>query len=382
MGLYFIYLVMLVLAAIASVSSRAVVFVRILSNRIRFDKFIYPALLLFLGVMLCLRYNQGSDYMGYYAWYEITSSSLDASQWFGRRLHAEAGWVILNQIFKSIGFPFAILIAFVSVIEIWQIHKFIERYCSESRCFVLMFFYPVFVLIYMFSAIRQGLVMCFFIGTLIQLLEERKYKKYFLITIILMFIHEASVIYFFVLAFHAMHFKIPQVYLRMVLYFSVGIGMGIAVLGVSGGAISQLIERYIDVRYSYTEVSYGALLRRLVFIGIIIYINKRSCINKDLYAVYMLGSAVFFLLSARTFIATRFFEMIGEGIEVFFICHFINNQKKRRNLLVLFLIVYVVYMYFKNVNFFIASDANMGLYEGANPISYPFISILSIFFGR
>lgn len=162
-----------------------------MANKVPYKKKGVILLTICLTLFLALRYGQGTDYYGYYLqyrWVEGTASLLVNSLH-----HGELGWYMLLVIFNRLGFSYELFIALLSVTMMLLIYRTIKRY-SPYGIISLLIFYPTFFLTYCFSAIRQGLVMCLFIGFGLEFLLNRKYLKYYILVFILCFFHKSAIV--------------------------------------------------------------------------------------------------------------------------------------------------------------------------------------------
>ena len=114
----------------------------------------------FLG---CIHYNYGNDYEGYMLWFETYAhQNLSYSNIFDD-YNWEPGWVILNHIFKDVGF-FA-LVAFVNIIlnaiYFLTIRKYVKKILWPFAMSVYLLSTSLYIL--NFSMMRQGLAVAIFL---------------------------------------------------------------------------------------------------------------------------------------------------------------------------------------------------------------------------
>lgn len=123
-------------------------------------------------VFLAIRYKFGNDYMAYLDIFNYINryGSLSFSQM--SEFKYEAGWVILNYLFKPFGF-FA-LIGVLALFNCIIYYKFIKKYLPEEYYWFAVFLYvfsPGLMLTHL-TAIRQSLAILLFIFSLDYLLKK------------------------------------------------------------------------------------------------------------------------------------------------------------------------------------------------------------------
>lgn len=129
-------------------------------------------------IFLALRYNFGNDY----EWYLITFNSLgqfQISDFFGVLLPYEPGWIILNWLFKDLGFfTMNAVLAFFSCLIYYH---FIKKYIPAKYQWLAVFlyvFYPSFMLLHA-SAMRQSVAIMIFVFSM-DYLNSKQPIRYFL----------------------------------------------------------------------------------------------------------------------------------------------------------------------------------------------------------
>ena len=167
------------------------IYVLTINGRKKLDSVAYKVAFWIIGFMLAFRYGQGTDYFAYYDTFKWMRSDLV----FNFTSHTEVGWNLFNFLIKIAGLPFEVLVFIVSVVEMICIKKFIERYCKSYNALALSLLYPAVILFYLFSALRQGLVISVFLGFMLQYLESMEYRKYICITLLMSTIHIVSIAY-------------------------------------------------------------------------------------------------------------------------------------------------------------------------------------------
>ena len=141
--------------------------------------FFYVAFL-FLTIAICLRYGQGTDYFGY-------------MNVFLKRDHGEIGYTILQELFETLHLPFELMVAVIALFQMLCIYRAIMKY-SPYKLFSLLLVYPTIYLTYFFSAIRQGIVIAFFLGFMLEWIFTDKWLKYVVSCLVLATFHSSALV--------------------------------------------------------------------------------------------------------------------------------------------------------------------------------------------
>lgn len=176
---------------IVTIASIIAVFLTLLEARGKSDKGMLWGFIL-ITILACIHYDYGNDYMSYYNLYKtVESSSLNDSLSFN---YSDPGWIILNYLFRPLG-GFFTLVAVLSVVQNVIVYRFIRKNVSKE-------WWPLSMLIYLFctsyyllnfSMMRQGFVVCIFLG-LWPWIKEKKIIPTLIILFLCSFIHKSSII--------------------------------------------------------------------------------------------------------------------------------------------------------------------------------------------
>lgn len=339
------------------------------------SKLLYYFCFLLLTIMLCFRFGQGTDYFSY-AWiYHMAPDSLTFNDMFYTDIvHSEIGWKIINHFFKVINFSFENFILVLSIFEMLCINRFIKKYCP-IKCLALLLIYPTLYLTYLFSTLRQGIVICIFLGFLLDLFIEKKYFKYTLATVFLGLIHSSAFI--LLCAFIIVKFNLKTIYKVLALASVIGILFTLGALDPIVSLVSKIgtVNYYLKLSGGIS-ISYLALLERLFFTALVIYMFSIYQ-NKDenntieiLVKLYLLGTLLYLLFFWNDQIASRICY-IFKPIEISLITIFIQKLEKFKTILILIIMFISTLMVIKNINSYIVQ----GQY---NPnitfLNYPYIS--------
>ena len=321
--------------------------------------YLFYAAFLFLTIAICLRYGQGTDYFGY-------------MNVFLRRDHGEIGYTILQEVFGTLGLPFELLAAVIALFQMLCIQRGIMKY-SPYKLFSLLLMYPTIYLTYFFSAIRQGIVIAFFFGFMLEWLFEDKWLKYVIACIILATFHSSALA------------LLPLVIIKKIdnkiLWGGLGAGalIGILLFFIPAEWLSFIKIGAVQYHIQAIELSPLGLAERTVMFVMITYFYHKTRRNiqiiseeqlRILYRIYFCGyilAVLFFpwqLLSSRMGAAMK-------AVELILIPVFACEEKQIRKYIVFFMTAYVLLMTTKNIQSYI----NQNNYEGYNVITYQYYSI-------
>lgn len=330
-------------------------------------RFIYAILI----IMLIFRYGQGQDYFNYQQLYNEIGYLGDTSL-FLLLTRPDIGYSILCYAFYSIQLPFSVFSAFVGIVTMYWFYLFFIRYCKRS-ILSIFFFYSVIYLIYTFSILRQGIVISFFVGVLLPLIESKKYIKYSICTILLSTIHLSAIILFlFPVMWNVRLTKKSMmtifVLLSVMMFFSIHLFYHIPI-----GLVSERIAYYTDSASS--NLIFAKMVRFLIVFPVLFLPNR--WLREDPYLLNMRnmlfwGYVVYALLSFSELAASRLW-----GYFLVFECLMLFRLSCQKTFLQLrfFLLSYYILLntvlWFKDINGFI----QQGEYQNCNILTYPYISV-------
>ena len=345
---------------------------------------LFAGIIIFVFYMLAFRYGQGTDYFGYEGWFKFserhTLQELVAER---GTYHVEVGWLIFSKFVSVMGADFRVLVFLVASVESILLFRFIKRYSGRKECMAILLLFPTFILTYGFSAMRQGLVMCIWGGCLLPWLEEKKYVRYIIGSVLCATLLVTALYYLiFWLAKFVHSDKKSEKYLYFFCIAAFVIGIIIAQTGILN-FIHSVLPVSLAGRFEI-RLSYGANLYRLVMLSLIWYIYKKIRgydFYDYLYNMYLINCGFFFLFSGYTLLVNRLFSMFGICIEICFICRYLNENyisensrvggayiKRPRWKIGLIIMAVCTVMFAKNMNA-LAQNTNYNLF------SYPYVSV-------
>lgn len=142
-----------------------------------------------------IHYDYGNDYLSYYDVYkQVTSYRFDLSGILAGDYFREFGWVLLCWLFKPIG-GFFMMVAVLNLVQNMLVYRTIKN-CVEKKWWTLsVFIYLFSTSFYLlnFSMMRQGFVVCVFLG-LWPLIKEKKWYLAAPILWLCSFVHTSAII--------------------------------------------------------------------------------------------------------------------------------------------------------------------------------------------
>lgn len=320
--------------------------------------FFYVAFL-FLTIAICLRYGQGTDYFGY-------------MNVFLKRDHGEIGYTILQELFETPHLPFELMVAVIALFQMLCIYRAIMKY-SPYKLFSLLLVYPTIYLTYFFSAIRQGIVIAFFLGFMLEWIFTDKWLKYVVSCLVLATFHSSALV------------LLPLVFIKKINNKLFWCGLGIAAFGgilllyIPAEWLSFIKIGAVQYHIQNIELSPLGLAERTVMFVLITYFYYKTresiqVITKAqlevLYRIYFVGYIVAVLFFPWQLLSSRMGAAM-KAVELILIPIFACEEKQIRKYIVSFMTAYVLLMTTKNIQSYI----NQNNYEGYNVITYPYYSI-------
>lgn len=338
---------------------------------------LYWTVLFILGMMLCFRYAQGTDYYGYYVNYLLTPKIWNPVKVFTINIHGEIGWLLLCALGRGFGMPFDMLVFFISLFELCCIHRFVSRWCP-LRTVAMLLMYPTIFLTYAMSALRQGMVLLFFLGFLIGWFHEKKWKHYLIGTFVCMLFHSSAVVF---LVLFALRWITLDGKWALIL-------TGLSAAG--GMMASWLLPKISAVFAFYATSSFSivAIGERAVSLAVILYIfwdklkdKKNRSILWLMLQIYLYGTIIYAFFMWNALISARF-NVYFKAVEVMlFTVALLRPGKlpvlgiRNRDAVAVYLLLLTAVMYFKNINSYIQQG---DFFEGTNVFNYPYFTIFDM----
>ncbi len=333
----------------------------------------YYLLFFALSALLCFRYGQGTDYFSYNHIYDsFPTFDIAINNPYG--IHTEWGYRFLCALFNVLHADFTVFVFCVSVFEMVMLHRFLSKY-SHNAVFSLFLFFPTFYLTYYFSIIRQGIVLAVFLGLMVDCLFEKKWLKYIILNIILVFIHSSAL--FLLVVPIILKLRLKTIYVLL----ACGVLLGMV---MSNGFVANFLT-YIPFvgkqisNYLQSSISWMALLERVISFLIVSYLfyskyNKE--ISKEMTGfmkIYSFGLALYFVLMPFPLISSRMMAYF-KVFEIILIPALLVVFSKERLAIAAIVFAISTVMFFKNIGSYIAQGT---YFDIVNVFTYPYISVFN-----
>lgn len=314
---------------------------------------------LVMSLFLMLRYGQGTDYFGYLGNYELWD------------YHSEIGFLLLERAFRAVGCSFEIFAICIATFHMICTFRVINFY-SPYKCFSLMLLYPTIYLTYYFSALRQGIIIAFFLGFMLKWLENEKWIRYLIACIILATIHSSAIMLIPVLILKKIENKV--LYIGIALAAFAGIGVCILPKNLISFVKIGSVQYYLQ----NISISYIGLMERIVMALLIMLLYNRYKQKKEenqqvnfFYKIYLYGVIISIGFFPWGLLSSRLAVMM-KATEIVLLPMLLRECTQLvRRILVVVLTCYIMVMTTKNIMSYI----KQGDYEGYNVITYPYITL-------
>ncbi len=331
-----------------------------------------------LGVMLCLRYGQGSDYFNYRLLYSGMTGSLKGIL-ENKTLHSEHGWKILCWSMQKIGIKYTVFVFFISLIEMWLFSRFLKGFC-KNRFLGLFLGYHTLYLTYLFSTLRQGLVVAIFLGAMLELLTKKKYIYYGLLCLLCASFHSIGWLLF----------AVPIVQIRLLenrkwqLIFVIAawaVGLIIATKILNPVLELVLPARILNYMRLEQHISLLAVAERLGTYAVVFFVYWYSVYKQDeeakdmtlLMRIATLGVIIYGGFIWQPLVASRLSYPL-KVVEIAILSSLLYKDGIFSRLKMVFCTCLVSVMLLKNINAYLGE----GTYKShINAFNYPYFSVLN-----
>lgn len=297
----------------------------------------------FLLVLALFRYGVGTDFYAYEYLYNSFNKTI-----FYEIGNSEAREEILFRIISTIGNKFSISyivsLSFYSIISLVCIYKAATKY-STNALLSIFTFYSFFYFVWIFSGIRQGIVIS--IATLIILFcYEKNKNKTLIVTIILLSMIHVSVLVVLVLYFVA---KINWSKKLLFYLFIVSFFISLLPINIFDYA-SMLTERIASYKPNnkIINLDFQSIVRLcLVSIVFLLYskIIKINTTHHFIVKYYILGMCMYFLLKDIELVAARV-SIYSRVLEIFIVPAILYITNKKNIYITLLIMIIFLFIYF------------------------------------
>lgn len=341
-----------------------------------FDKRKFDNLFIFLSILITIicsiRYGGGTDYFAYgWHFYQIPPNIIKAINYDS---HIDVGFRFIISIFRMLNLNYEVFICIISIFMLLCYIHVINNY-SENKILSLFVLFCSYYLIYIESALRQGLVMSIFIVAFYKYINDNNLKSYIIIMLISSLIHKVALISLIVPIIKVIYTKVgnSKKINIIILLFSVFMFL------IKGDVLLVNIVKYIGINIPYVTGEYSvlAILVRVILFSIL-YISyklsdeeKISDIDKFQVYLYFINTCIFIILSNNQTLS-RIYDFISI-IEIIVLVNFVTKIKNK----IINTLILIVYMSILSTLFL--KDLNANIYQGnyykAGILNYPYVTI-------
>lgn len=329
---------------------------------------------LFLAAMLALRYGQGTDFFAYQNFYYQMSDTEIRVPVPG--VHGEIGYQFLTNIFRLLHLPFEAWVAFLAVIQMACLLRFLRRYHVDCVLSLLLAF-PTLYLTYFVSGLRQGVAVAVFLGILFPMLEKKNYLGFIAGTVLCMLFHGASVAFLAALVAQMIR-KISTLQIFTVLAW----GTGLLIASPPAQALITSSDIWA-IRYYLRLLNFSpfAAAERLLFLVLVTWLyEKLRRMGKTgpafllAYRCYLMAMALYGMLICNSTTASRMASMM-RYVEIYLLVWALRQMTRfSRYLLTMLLVVFQTFMLCKNIQ----TAIDQGAYRSFITIhNFPYISVFN-----
>ena len=267
---------------------------------------------LVLTAMLCFRYGQGTDYFAYQYIYEKLPDTLNIITLNKSSIHSEVGWKLLCVIFRKLGFSFYLFNGLVGAVTMLFLNRFIQKFCT-LKVTALFIAYPTLYLTYIYSGVRQGLVMCVFLGLLLEWYLEKKNTKFIISVLLCTQIHSGALVLLILLLTPLKSFFIKHQGTIITMAWVIGLG-----LSVSGISLNFLGRSFTNEGFT---TNIAAVAERLLTYFVIrffynrykIVITSKNRFLTSIFYIYSMSMTLYGLFFSMPTVSSRicyFFKVV------------------------------------------------------------------------
>ena len=296
-----------------------------------------------LAVLAFFRYGIGIDYFAYQYLFGMLQPSLFYELKYSI-LEQEVGFRAIGALFKSWGINYQVYLAFFSFVNLLYIVKLCKRY-SINPTLALVLFFSFYYVTWLFSAIRQGLVIAVGLYYLLKCIEERKPIKLILISLLLSSIHISALILIFLYVASKFNFKKRSLMILSVISIMFSfLPTGVLISKLSWLPLigSKLI--YIESTTGINSLDFQSIARILLLLMALVfydYYSKQNEVSKKIINLYIISIIMYFLFQFSELIAARF-AIYGKFLDIIILSNVLYHYKERINRLIYIYLIFVL----------------------------------------
>ncbi len=349
--------------------------IELVIDNTRIRNVLFEILFFIVACMAIFRFAQGTDYYGYRFNYYATvrysfKEIISRSGWiWNRSLHGTMVWVLINKLLCPV-IDFEYFFAALSAISFWCVRRFVVSFFDRGRVLALLLLFPVFILTYMFSGVRQGMASAIFLGVVLERYAEKHFKSALFWLFVCTLVHPISI-------FGGIIFILDRIPVK-VCWGIVAVSALISpILYLLPSSVLESLPRGISYYTDSMSLNVFALVLRVVILCVVSWCY--FVLNGDndapylrYYKMVLINSAIYFALVSSSFLASRSYDFM-RYVDLILVVDAIYKLRNgiKKYICVGCLVMYMLLLYVKNINAYISQ----GKYTNTNWISYPYLSV-------
>lgn len=301
---------------------------------------IYFLILLLIAVF---RYGVGNDFFAYEYLYNVYNKTI-IYEISNSKAREEILFRIISTVFNNMDLSYIVYLSFYSIISLYCIYKICIKYSTHPLLSMLTF-YSFFYFVWIFSGIRQGLVISLGVLLLLYCFEKKKNFLFVVLISILCLIHTSAVV--LIVLYFLSQINWQKSHLIYIFIFSIIISIipinFIRILPIFTDRISSY-----KTNESIINFDFQSIIRIMLVTIIFLYFSKIQKINDIHHFIlkfYILGICLYFLLKDIELIAARL-SIYSRILEIILVPAILYITNKKYIWIVLLSIIIILALYF------------------------------------
>lgn len=298
---------------------------------------------IFLLVLAIGRYGVGTDFFAYKFLYNSYNKSV-LYEIFYSTGREEILYRVLSTIGNNLGISYICSLAFYSVISLVSISIAAKKF-SKNALISMLTFYSFFYFVWIFSGIRQGIVISISIILILYCFDKERNKTLIIFTIILSMVHLSGLIIVFLYYIAKSKWSKKSLIYLFIISFIIGI---IPLNFLSNfNILSDRVSAYSSEN-NILKIDFQSIIRLLLIIIVFAFYNKIKNINSIhnfILKYYIIGICVYFLLKDVELVAARL-SIYSRVLEIFIIPGILSVINKKYIYISILTIVILLFAYF------------------------------------
>lgn len=326
-------------------------------------KTLYNILYFIILIMSILRYGQGADYFSY----EILYNNFNITYFAEFDTYKDLLFTLLIFVGHVMNVPFELFMSVIAFVSVVMMDKFIRRYSRYPIC-SLFIAYVMFHLIYHYNVVREGLAVSFFLAYMYPMLMKKVMSgRYYGLGLICTLIHGSAIVTLFFPLIQKLHVR--KYFLLLLI---VSACLSLVVFRMPFLSSNNLMNR----ANSYVEGASSSLLaimsRVAILLPILVMTKRGQHENTDDIELYLSFFLIYVIFASSPLVAARLSIYLHFLVVLVVPVAIAGHQQLSRMVLFALFSVFLLFMYVKNTESFIAQ----GEYSSnVNVLNYPYISI-------